>query len=514
MRTPPNILLLVSDQQRPDLLGCLGTLPVRTPRLDALAREGTLFTRAYTPCPLCTPARASLLTGQYPSRHGAWSIGVDTPTDALSLPALLASQANYATGIIGKSHFMSCQRSDSPEALPRSRDWEHFRHWRGPWYGFEHARICVGHGDEPHAHSMHYGLWLRDRGIEPVPPYFHLPSSLSRPNQNVGRWALPEDRHSNAWILEETHAFLADHTNQKDARPFFLSVNFPDPHVPFKVPAPWDSLHDDVILPPPCRRFDEVQGKPTLYRATLEGNLDALGWHQQAYIPSLVPARTDRQKLAWTPLEEHCWRIYLGMQSQLDHYVGRILDALESVGLADNTLVVYTSDHGDLMGDHWLQYKGGCHYHAAVGVPMIVRWPQRVPAGRRHDALQSLVDLPATFLHAAGLARHPRMQGTDQLDVWTGRATRARSGVWIDHRVEQGLTVNSWITATHRLSLHSIHSEARTEWELYDLVNDPDEYTNLAADPATGAFRAELLAELINYQGTITEPAGIRTTYS
>jgi len=514
MPTRPNILLLVSDQQRPDLLGCLGKLPVHTPRLDSLAREGTLFTRAYTPCPLCTPARASLLTGQYPSRHGAWSIGVDTPVDCLSLPALLSGQGGYATGILGKSHYMSCLRGDSPEALPLSRDADHFRKWNGPWYGFDHARICVGHADEPHAHSMHYGQWLLDRGIEPRPPYFHLAQGGRRPNDDVGRWELPENRHSNAWILEETRAFLDTHTARHPDQPFYLSVNFPDPHVPFKVPSPWDRLHDGVRLPHPCRKLGEEAGKPTLYRASVAGTLDELGWHQHAPIASLVPARTDRKTVAWTPEEENCWRIYFGMQSLLDHYVGRILDEFKTRGLAENTLVVYTSDHGDLMGDHWLQYKGGCHYRAAVGVPLIVRWPGMVPADRRHDALQSLVDLPATFLQAAGLPRHPRMQGADQLAVWTGQTDRARTGVWVDHRLEKGATVNSWITATHRLSLHAIHAEKRTEWELYDLVNDPDEFTNLAEDPATYPLRAELLAELMNYQGAVAEPSGVRTTYS
>ena len=511
---PPNILLLVSDQQRPDLLGCLGRIPVRTPNLDRLAREGTLFTRAYTPCPLCTPARASLLTGQYPSRHGAWSIGVDTPDNALSLPALLRERAGYYTGIVGKSHFKSCQRADSPEAFPASRDWEHFRRWSGPWYGFDRARLSVGHADEPHAYSMHYGLWLQEHGVAPEPPYFHHLNGGALPNDHVGRWDLPERFHSNAWILDETRAFLDEHAAQRTDQPFYLAVNFPDPHLPFKVPAPWDRLHDDVALPQPCRRVGELEGKPSLYRATVENDLSRLAWHDRAQIPSLASARSLRHTVGWTSDEQACWRIYMGMQSLLDKYVGSILDELAERNLSEDTLVVYTSDHGELMGDHWLQYKGGCHYRQSVGIPLIARWPGRIPAGQRQGALQSLVDLPVTFMRAAGLDAHPRMQGTDQLAVWQGEADRAREGVWIDQRLEKGITINSWISESARLSLHSIHAERRAEWELYDLQADPDEFDNLAGDSSTAEIRADLLGQLMSYQSAVASPGAMRLTYA
>ena len=167
MSKRPNILLIVSDQQRADLLGCCGDIPVKTPVLDRMAQQGTLFTRAYTPCPLCTPARASLLSGQYPSRHGAWSIGVDTPEAALSLPKLLSEQG-YGTALIGKSHFRSCMAPGSLEALPASQNWEHYSLWEGPWHGFEKAKICIGHGPEAHAYAMHYGLFLNQSNAASV----------------------------------------------------------------------------------------------------------------------------------------------------------------------------------------------------------------------------------------------------------------------------------------------------------------------------------------------------------
>lgn len=505
MNAPPNLLLLVSDQQRADLLGCAGRIPVLTPHLDRLASEGTHFVRAYTPCPLCTPARATLVTGQYPSRHGAWSIGTDLAPDCLSLPAQLGRLANYRTGLIGKSHLVSCLREGSLEALPLSRDRQRYPGWSGPWYGFEHARLAVGHAHEPHAHSLHYGAWLERHGIPPAPPYFALAGG-GAPNDEVGRWALPESLHSGAWIVEETGRFLAEHAERHKGRPFFLSVNFPDPHLPFRVPAPWDEMYADTPLPAPVRRAGEDRDKPTLFRATVRGAQDSLGWHLHAGLPSQTRTHCEFGQVPWSEEELRRWRIYLAMQSLLDKQVGQILAQLSDYGFGRDTLVVYTSDHGDLMGDHWLCHKGGSHYRAAVNVPLLVRWPDLIPAGQVSEELQSLVDLPATFVAAAGLAPVAGMQGQDQLACWRGQAPSPRPGVWIDHRVEEGLSVNTWITRRHRLSVHSIHAEARDEFELYDLVEDPDEFVNLSSHPQQAATALALMGELQRYQQRVSAP--------
>lgn len=231
MSRPPNVVLVVSDQQRADLVGCFGRIPVRTPALDRLCGEGTAFRRAYTATPLCTPTRATLLSGQYPSRHGAWSIGTDVPDDALSLPSLLSEQAGYRTAIVGKSHFRSVLREGSVEALPRSRDWDFFRRWTGPWYGFEHAKICNGHVDEPHAYSMHYGLRLHESGVEPRPPYFQAePADTKQPRKHrvedgqdgVGEWELPEAYHSSTWVADEAVSYLEDSVTNHPEQPFYL----------------------------------------------------------------------------------------------------------------------------------------------------------------------------------------------------------------------------------------------------------------------------------------------------
>src|SRR5690625_2798687 len=478
------------------MVGAFGRIPVRTPVLDRLCAQGTAFRRAYTATPVCTPTRATLLSGQYPSRHGAWSIGTDVDDDVLSLPRLLAENAGYRTAIVGKSHLRSVLRPDSMEALPRSRDWDLYRNWSGPWYGFEHAKISNGHVDEPHAYGLHYGLWLKENGIPAEPPYF-LPDAMSstkpnkQPGSRAGEWQLPEEYHSSTWAASEAISYLRDHAANHASRPFYLTVNFHDPHMPFRAPDPWHSLHDDVTLPPPVRRRGEWEGKPTIYRATLADQHDTMGWQAdpQVGIACQTAHRVGEEQRGDD--EDRMWRVYLGMQSLVDRHLGRICDTLDELGLAENTLLVYTSDHGDFMGDHWLWSKGASHYDGAVRVPFIVRWPGRVPAGETSDALQSLVDLPTTFLSAAGLGPDPRMQGVDQLGCWRGTAPAPRSGVLIDHRVEQGLYVNSWITDRYRLSVHSIHAEDRDEIELYDLIADPGEYVDLSADGAN----AELVGD-------------------
>ncbi len=507
MNRAPNILLVVSDQQRPDCIGALGEVGVQTPALDRLCSEGTAFTRAYTPCPLCTPARASLLSGQYPSRHGAWSIGVDTPDSVLSLPQLLGENG-YRTAIFGKSHFKSCARAGSFEAPPHSQDWEFFQNWSGPWFGFETAKINVGHVHEPHSYSMHYGLWLRERGVALEAPYFY-PRPAGHPNDFVGRWELPEEFHPTRWAADETIAYLRNHVAENGEQPFMVSLNFAEPHQPWLVPAPWDTLHDETALPTPRRRDGEWEGKSSLYRATALSHANTLGWNGEFGVPdqySQLHAAPD-----WTEREKEIWRVYLGMTSLLDHHLGRVLDALEELDLTRDTIVVFTSDHGDNMGDHWLWSKGGSHYDASARVPFVVRWPARVPDGEKSAALQSLVDLAPTFLQAAQLEVPAAMQGTSQLQTWADPSHATREGVLIDHRVAEGLHVNSWITDRYRLSVHSILAEDRDEVELFDFENDPHEFENVADEAAT---TSQLLQQLVRYRMKIEAPWEPRLAYA
>jgi arylsulfatase A-like enzyme len=213
--------------------------------------------------------------------------------------------------------------------------------------------------------------------------------------------------------------------------------------------------------------------------------------------------------------ESRMWRIYMGMQSLLDHHVGRICETLDDLGVAEDTLLIYTADHGDYMGDHWLWSKGASHYDAAIRVPLIVRWPGRIPSGERRDSLQSLVDLAPTILRAAGLERPEGMQGLDQLAAWQNPAIPPpRAAALIDHRVERGLYVNTWVTDRYRLSIHSILAEQRDEAELYDLHEDPNELENLAASNSGDKLVRSLLQELIRHRMQLLDPWPQRSAFS
>jgi uncharacterized sulfatase len=495
MTSRPNILFITADQQHPDSLGLVDPR-ISTPNLDRLGREGALLTRSYTSSPVCTPARATWITGQYPSKHGAWMVGTVLDPECLSVARLLGG-SGYRTAMIGKSHLQPCHVRDhrSCESHPRANDTAHHRLWFGPWYGFDHVEINCGHTDEAHSASMHYRAWLEDRGVD-IARHFAC-TEWDKPLA----WELPERFHPNAWISERAAAYLREHAARRRGEPFYLNLNFPDPHGPMHVPEPWFGKYDGAPLRSPTRRWGEWEGKPTIYRAHIEKRVPQLGWHERFGFGGISTARTaldagERATGDFIDGEIPFWRAYWGMTSLLDHHVGRVLDAVDELGLAQDTLVVYTCDHGELMGDHFLEGKGPCHYDGSVRVPTLARFPGRIPAGRRCEALVNNVDLAPTFLAAAGLEPHPLMQGVDQLEVWQGRAAAARQGAWIDYRAERGLYVNSWITERWRLSVHAT-ADRGDELELYDLREDTGEFVNLADDPAYAGTMARLMAEML-----------------
>jgi arylsulfatase A-like enzyme len=499
----PNILFVTTDQQHPQCMGFLDPR-LKTPHIDRLAREGAVLTRSYTCSPVCTPTRATWVTGQYPSTHGAWSVGVNLPEPCVSLPELLG-HSGYRTAMIGKSHLQACLTpGTSAESPPRSEDTAFHRGWHGPWYGFEHAEINVGHADERHSASMHYRAWLEDHGVD-INRHFACTDWMT-----AQAWSLPEQYHPCAWAAERAVAYLRTHANAHAGSPFYLNLNFPEPHGPMHVPEPWYSLYADTPLHAPTRRWREWDGKPTMFSALCEDGLDKLDWYDRFRMPGIELAESARKQgpaseKAYTPLEIGRWRGYFGMISLLDHHLGRVLSCLDELGMSDNTLVVFTSDHGDLMGDHYIFGKGPCHYDGCVRVPTVVRYPRQIAAGSRCDELVSNVDLAPTFMAAAGLPIDPRMQGIDQLATWSGRAGPRRQGVWVDYRTERGLYVNTWITQRHRLSVHAT-SNRGDEYELYDLEADPNEFENLASRPEHSSIVTRMMGEMLREATTTAYP--------
>lgn len=500
--TRPNILLITTDQQHFSALGAVNDT-IKTPNLDRLCARGTRFDRAYCASPVCTPSRASIITGLYPSQHGAWTIGVKLPEDVPTLGGHL-SAAGYKTGLIGKAHFQPLA-GDSIERQPMLRDIPFWRRFSGPHYGFEHVELVRNHADESHV-GQHYAAWMEDNGLSDWREYFQpLPgdSASYAPRQAHGapywarqdrHWALPEALHYTPWIGERVRAFV-DAAVAEDA-PFFLWASFPDPHPPYTVPEPWASMYDPDDMEPGDLVPGEHDRNAPHFAMTQQKDPDFSTWHvpHEAHgcASHLYPRAELKKDMA----------VYYGMMSFLDREVGRILDHLEDLGLAEETLIVFTTDHGHFLGQHGLVAKGPFHYEDLLRIPFIVSWPGQVPQGQVSDAIQSLVDLTPSFLHAAGLGEPDTLQGVSQLRVWTGDKACARHFAICENRHNPGMPhVVTYVNARHKIS---VYREA-DEGELFDLTIDPAEIRNLWHDPAAAALKCTMLHEMVQ-GGLASEP--------
>lgn len=482
----PNILLITSDQQHWKALGRENP-EISTPHLDRLAAEGTQFTRAYCPNPTCTPTRASILTGMYPSQHGAWSLGAKLPESVPTVGSYLQA-AGFDCSLIGKAHFQplaTTPEHPSLEAYPVLQNLEFWRSFNGPFYGFNHVELARNHGDEAHV-GQHYALWMESKGAKDWRKYFRPPTG-GTPAQ-YGRWNIPEELHYNTWITERSIARLE--ARAETEQPFFLWASYFDPHPPYVVPAPWDTMYDPARLTVPAIVPGEHDRNPPHFKLTQEPQPDFSEWQETAMynhgLHGHLRAPEDRARdLA----------IYYGMVSLMDQGIGRILARLDALGLAEDTLVVFTSDHGHFLGQHGLIAKGPFHYEDVLRVPFIARWPGRIAAGRRSDALQSLVDLAPTFLEAAGLRVPEMMSGLSQRAVWTGESPAVRDHVLVENRHQpSAIHLRSYVDARYKLTVY----RDRPYGELFDLAADPDELNNLWSEGSAQPLKNELLARLIS----------------
>ncbi len=487
--TRPNILLISADQHRADCFGFTGR-GVKTPHLDQLARDGTHFSNCITPTVVCQPARASILTGQLCRTHGVHDNGIDLdPAVGEKGFGGAMAAAGYETSYFGKAHFSTFHTfapTGTPECLRSSA--EYGEDWFGPYMGFEHVELMlVGHNwflpEKPPA-GQHYERWFYADGRGDVKNALY--------GENAGdtkgaaqTWhsKLPAAWHNSTWTADRAIEWLKH--GRGDA-PFCTWVSFPDPHHPFDAPEPWSRLHDPAEVDLPPHRKRSFEGRPWWHEAVLtaEPTGDRKGAEiRKAY--SRIPEQTDAQ------LREIIANTY-GQIALIDHNVGRILIALEEAGLAENTIVIYISDHGDWLGDHGLILKGPMHYDGLLRVPMIIRGPG-VPAGKRVEEPVSTLDLGPTFYdygsaqalqtqHGASLRPLVETEGATRdfaLNEWELVPTRA--GV--------GLSLRTVRTKTHSFTI-DLQSEAG---ELYDLVNDPYELVNLFDDPAQADLRADMM---------------------
>ena len=491
MSDRPNILFITSDQQHFSTLGCVNPL-IHTPALDGLAAQGLRFDRAYTVNPTCTPTRATWLTGQYPSQHGAWTLGAKLPDDAMTLPRLF-NQGGYDTSLIGKAHFqplVSTPEFPSMEAYPLLQD---LAYWRGfnddptrDFYGFSHVELARNHTAEAHV-GQHYALWLEEKGLKNWRDYFYPPTGRLDPATRY-RWDIPEEYHYDAWIAERVNARMERCV--KRGQPFFCWASFFDPHPPYLAPAPWDAMYDGLVTPPQMTPHEHDHNPPH-FAMTQNPDADWSAYRESGYALHGMGAYHCRV----TPEEaKKNMSVYYGMVSLMDKYIGKILERLDALGQTDNTLVVFTTDHGHFFGQHGLHYKGPFMYEDAIRVPLLARMPGRIQPGVSCQ-MESLADIAPTFLTACGLPVPRLMTGRSAWAEWTGQGPACRSHIICEHHHEP-TTVNlrTYVDQRYKLTVYMNHSYG----EMYDLQSDPGEIHNLWDDPACASLKQELLLRYIS----------------
>lgn len=521
----PNVLLIITDQQRADHLGCAGHPLLRTPHIDALAQRGTRATCFHAASTTCMSNRATLMTGRLPSLHGVVHNGINLSRDHATFVELLRA-AGYATAMIGKSHLQSFGY-DGPvrrrwtndnggqppppeliDARKRQRVGQGYGDewtpdWRSgarsavqtPYYGFDHVELATLHGDQVHGD---YAAWLARR--HPAPDTLRgranaLPDARYSAPQ-AWRTAMPEALYPSTWVGERAQAWLRQHAQRgSDAPPFFLKVSFPDPHHPFTPPGHfWDLYRpEDVALPPSFETPGDSQLIADVQRYTREGG------SREGYGAFGVSPREGQEILA----------LSFGMIALIDEQVGRITATLRELGLDDDTVIIFTSDHGDMMGDHGMVLKGAMHFSGLTRVPFIWRDTAAATAPATPAVLHlpcGTLDIAQTVLARCGLAPYNGMQGINLLP-WLQNPQRPhhpapeRPGVIIEsepvvlpHGRTRRYRLRSLANQHWRLTISNLESLC----ELYDLRADPLEQHNLWHErPAErGELSARLLIEL------------------
>jgi arylsulfatase A-like enzyme len=491
-----NFVLILTDQQQRKSLGCYGNQHIKTPRLDALGREGIVFDSAFTANSICSPSRASLMTGRYPRTHGLIINGMQLdPVNEITLPQVLSANG-YRTASVGKIHLASHNDVDSEMIAnksgyesPESKGyWAAGKRLSLPYYGFQEVRMCAGHSND--WTDYYHDLLAKDPNL---PELLKMENALKPPSGAPSSWksAIPEEYHSTTWVANEAIQKLERFAGE--AEPFFLCASFPDPHFPYCPPSPWCDMYDPACVPMPRRHRDQLKTASAYYLSLVELFTNLLG-----YAPMDMPEDYIREIIAHT----------YGMVSLLDKHIGRIMDTISQSSLRDNTIVVFTTDHGEHLGDHGLIYKAAI-YDELIHLPLIWWSPSRFGQPRRQQCIVSHIDLMPTILDLAGIAGPRGVQGISyKADLETGECP-GRDWAYLEDDAEDGKAYMRTVwTPRCRLTYYLPAGEG----DLFDLENDPDEFVNLWNDPASRGLRNEMMELLLRATIESSDPKPERFT--
>lgn len=459
----PNIVLFLTDQQRRDTMGCYGNEICRTPSNDRIASEGVRFDQAYTNTAICTAVRATLLTGLEPHQHGMLAnfernVGYpwELPEGLIPFNHYLA-QAGYRCGVVGKWH-LGIERG--PEYY--GFEGTHFPGWNAPKHHPEYEAYLEEnelpiwsvrdeiHGTFPNGKDSISIGGIYQGPVEGTYPYFLAELTIKR----LQRYA--QDYHENG-------------------RPFFLRTDFFGPHLPYFIPEEYANMYDPSLVERSPSMEDTFEGKPRVHK-----------WYSRHWAFDTYSWETWQKLVA----------MYWGYVTLIDEQIGRILDAMDDLGLTENTALFSSADHAGFVGNHKLSDKGPMMYDDIYRIPMLARWPGVAEAGTRCDQMVTLMDLMPTFLdlanvsipeHVAGRSVLPLLRGQTPED-WPQQVFLQFHGHHFPYP-QRGVR-----TRTHKLVVNPADVN-----ELYDLVNDPHEMKNRIDDPDYADVRRRLMQQLYDH---------------
>lgn len=475
-----NVLVILTDQQRKDSLGCYGNTVANTPNLDRLAGEGIRFERNYVANPICMPDRLSIFTGMFPRNHGLWTNGLLLEKERRTLAHQMADKG-YQTASFGKIHFepFGPDTGGSREGRNFWRKKGDDFDWNGPYWGFEHVELTIGH-TEPIAH---YGRWFRKNGGRE-----HMLKQAED-----GSRPLPPELHDSSFVADRTIDFIGGERDEN--RPFFAVASFPDPHAPFNPPQSLAKKYNLDQVELPVGGPEDLESRPGHYYQHYQG-----GWHRSGIKPLSHPEGINR--------EEEKQRIAntYAMVELIDQNVGRIINALEENDLMEETIIIFTSDHGELLGDHGLWAKGPFFYECLINTPLIITARgQLEPAVS--GGLFSAIDIFPTICDLTGIEIPHYVNGISQKDHLLNPDHKIRDRCLVEYRNGYGdQDVSSMVMVTEDKKYVKYETGER---ELTDLSNDPKEKKNVAEDveykDTVNKMNEEMLEEILSTESDFPE---------
>lgn len=501
---PGNILFIMCDQLRFDYLSCYGHPILQTPNIDKLAKRGVRFTHAYCAAPICAPSRASFYSGRYSSSHGVLGNDDNARLDEKMIADYL-QPLGYRSAVVGKTHVHKDLKEISALGLDPDSPWCR----ASQTGGFEPYESHEGLFPDPVLAinpGQGYDTYLKSLGYDPDNPWDKNANSSVDPDGNLhSGWLLRSSKYPAA--INEEHSETAfttrramDFIRECGSQPWCLHLSYIKPHWPVIAPAPYHEMYQQLEIPSAVRNERECQNPHPVYQAFMEQEY-SVSYSRDEVRDTVVPA-------------------YMGLIRQIDDHLGQLFDFMRAQGLDQNTLVVFTADHGDYLGDHWLGEKDLFH-DVSAKVPLIIADPRADADTTRGQTCSELVEavdiLPSFIQFAGGLPCRERLEGQSLLPLIHGQADvfqREYAVSEIDY-ADRGpralLNLEPYQCRATMVSDHHwkyIHHHTFAA-QLFDLENDPDELVDLGQDTRYAGIRQEMQEYLFEWRGNLKRRCGL-----